>query len=262
VSDHNDDQLVTDYLRRLTMAASALPADRRAELTEEITAHIAEARAAGSDSLGGSPSVPDILERLGDPDRIVQAAAEPFPGGGHPGLQRPGVPASVRNAVRLMYVGAAVSLTKVIVDLATEGTTRTAMLSALKIGARKSGGALPTASQFNTGVTATLAMAAGLGLIGVGLWVFVARGSRNGRDWARATGSVLFGLDTLALLIGPPDIGIRGPEATVARIFAGIVWLIGLTAVVFLWQKDSGVFFKVPRSEVTTRSGSEEIRQQ
>ena len=46
MSDHNDDQLVADYLRRLTSAASALPADRRTELVEEITAHIAEARAA------------------------------------------------------------------------------------------------------------------------------------------------------------------------------------------------------------------------
>ena len=38
------------------------------------------------------------------------------------------------------------------------------------------------------------------------------------------------------------------PVATGARIFAGIIWLIGLAAVVFLWQKDSSRFFKVPRS--------------
>jgi hypothetical protein len=243
VIDHDDDQLVADYLRRLTAAASALPADRRAELIEEITAHIAEAQSAEAANPGGSPSVPGILERLGDPAHIVQAAAEPFPGG-PPESQRPPVPVSVRNAVRLMYLGAAVSLTKVVVDLATYRITRSAMLSALKAGIRKSGGVLPTASQFNTGFADTLALVSVLGLIGVGLWVFVARGSGNGKDWARATGSVLFGLDTLALLIGPPDLGIRGPESTVTRVFAGIVWLIGLTAVVFLWRKDSGAFFK------------------
>lgn len=80
--DHDDDQLVGDYLRRLKAAASALPADRRAELIEEITAHIAEARAAKSAGLDGSPSVPDILERLGNPAQIVQAEAEPLPGAG------------------------------------------------------------------------------------------------------------------------------------------------------------------------------------
>jgi hypothetical protein len=121
------------------------------------------------------------------------------------------------------------------------------MWSALQAGIKKSGGVLPTASQFNSGFAATLALVSVLGLISVGLWILVARGSRNGKDWARATGSVLFGLDTLALLIGPEDMGIRGPEATVSRIFVGIVWLIGLAAIVYLWRKDSSAFFKAPR---------------
>ena len=147
-----------------------------------------------------------------------------------------------------MYLGAAVSLTKVIVDLATYRTTKSAMLTALKISIRKSAGVLPTASQFGSGFAATLALVCVLGVIGAGLWIFVARGSKNGKDWARTTASVLFGLDTLALLVGPPDMGIRGPEATVTRIFAGIVWLIGLTAIVCLWRKDSSAFFKARHS--------------
>jgi hypothetical protein len=44
VSD-NVDQLAADYLRRLEVATSGLPADRRPELIEEIAAHIAEAQA-------------------------------------------------------------------------------------------------------------------------------------------------------------------------------------------------------------------------
>jgi uncharacterized membrane protein len=74
VHAHDDDQLVAGYLRQLSTAASALPADRKAELIEEITVHIAEARAAGS---GGSSDVRNILERLGDPADIVRAAADP-----------------------------------------------------------------------------------------------------------------------------------------------------------------------------------------
>jgi uncharacterized membrane protein len=260
VSDHDDDQLVADYLRRLTSAASELPADRRAELIEEITAHIAEARAAGP---AGPDGVPGILKRLGDPARIAEAAAEQVPGDGQAEARRPpAAPASVRNAVRLMYLGAALSLTKVIVDLATEGTTRAAMLRALRTGIRKSGIVLPKGSQLSAGITDTLVMAAVLGLIGAGLWIFMARGSRNGKDWARATGSVLFGLDTLALLIGPPDIGIRAGEATVTRILAGIIWLIGLTAIVLLWQKGSGAFLRASRSQPTMPGGKAAISQQ
>jgi uncharacterized membrane protein len=250
VNDHDQDQLVASYLQRLTAAASALPADRRAELIEEITAHIAEARAAGPAGPGGAPSVPGILEQLGDPAQIAAAAADPSFGEPYPGGQatpgRPAVPASVRNAVRLMYLGAAVSLGKVIADVVTESPTRHAMLAALKAGAAKSGTTVTTA-QLNSGITATLIMAFVLGLIGAGLWILLARASSIGKDWARVTGSVLFGLDTLAVLIGPPDVGIRGPVTAVARIFAGIIWLIGLTAVVYLWQKDSSVFFKTLR---------------
>ena len=77
MNDHDQDQLVAGYLQRLRSAASGLPADRRAELIEEITAHIAEARATGPASPGGSPSVPDILEQLGDPAQIAAAAADP-----------------------------------------------------------------------------------------------------------------------------------------------------------------------------------------
>jgi uncharacterized membrane protein len=72
----DDDQLVEDYLRELQIAAQGLPADRRDELIEEITAHIAEARQSD-----GSPlAVRNILDRLGDPADIVRAAADTPPG--------------------------------------------------------------------------------------------------------------------------------------------------------------------------------------
>jgi hypothetical protein len=72
----DDDRLVEDYLRELRNAAHGLPADRRDELIEEITAHIAEARQSD-----GSPlAVRNILDRLGDPADIVRAAADTPPG--------------------------------------------------------------------------------------------------------------------------------------------------------------------------------------
>jgi uncharacterized membrane protein len=87
----DDDQLVEDYLRELQIAAQGLPADRRDELIEEITAHIAEAR----QSDGSAMAVRNILDRLGDPADIVRAAADtpsgspawsgvPGSGAGHP----------------------------------------------------------------------------------------------------------------------------------------------------------------------------------
>lgn len=72
----HDDEMVADYLRRLDAAASVLPFDRRAELIEEITAHIAEARASAPAPVGAESSMPGILDRLGEPADIVKAAAE------------------------------------------------------------------------------------------------------------------------------------------------------------------------------------------
>ncbi len=72
-----DDQLVADYLRRLAAAAESLPPDRRDELIEEISAHIAEARALSPEAAGQqTPRVADTLARLGQPDDIVRVAAE------------------------------------------------------------------------------------------------------------------------------------------------------------------------------------------
>lgn len=68
--DMSDDELVSDYLRHLKAAASSLPADRRRELLEEITTHIAEARSASPGQPGG---VRAILDQLGAPEEIVRA---------------------------------------------------------------------------------------------------------------------------------------------------------------------------------------------
>jgi hypothetical protein len=60
-----DDQLVADYLKRLRRAARTMPRARRRELLDEITAHIAEARAAGDVPLQR------VLDDLGDPKDIA-----------------------------------------------------------------------------------------------------------------------------------------------------------------------------------------------
>jgi hypothetical protein len=170
---------------------------------------------------------------------------QPYPGGPPPADQRPPAPASVRYAVWLMYAGAAASLLKVTAVLVTWGTVRTAMRLALKNGARHVTPA-PTASQLNAGITTTLAVVVVTGLIAAGLWIFLARATRSGSGRARVTGTVLFALDTAALLIGPPDVGLRGAGALLARAGTVLVWLAGLGAVVFLWQRESSAFLAAP----------------
>jgi hypothetical protein len=78
------DRLIDDYLRRLEAAAAHLQRSRRAELVAEIREHI-EAALREEDA-ANEVAVRNILERLGPPEEIVDAA-EPTPteGSGNPG---------------------------------------------------------------------------------------------------------------------------------------------------------------------------------
>jgi hypothetical protein len=72
------DPLVDDYLRRLDAAASRLPADQREELVSEIRDHLQEALR--QTPTGDQAAVRNALERLGSPEEIAAAAADPATG--------------------------------------------------------------------------------------------------------------------------------------------------------------------------------------
>ena len=103
----------------------------------------------------------------------------------------PTPPPPVQNAVRLMWVGAAISAISLIVTLATVSSLRTAIHNAD-----------PTlsATKLHSAETAAVVLAVAFGLIGIGLWVWMALANKAGKNWARITATVFFGLDTLSLL--------------------------------------------------------------
>ena len=72
------DRLVDDYLRRLETAAADLPRARRAELVAEIREHIGAA--IREEDTPGEAAVLNVLERLGPPEDIVDAAETPSTG--------------------------------------------------------------------------------------------------------------------------------------------------------------------------------------
>lgn len=64
--------LVDDYLRRLELELTDLPAGKRNEILEEIRGHIAEARQ--ETAAESNADVMNILDRLGDPAEIAAEA--------------------------------------------------------------------------------------------------------------------------------------------------------------------------------------------
>ena len=70
----------------------------------------------------------------------------------------------------------------------------------------------------------------------------MARASGAGRNYARVTGTVFFGLNTLFLLLG-----LRSPQVGLGLVFYVLVWLAGLGAVIMLWRSESAPWFSQPR---------------
>lgn len=77
------------------------------------------------------------------------------------------------------------------------------------------------------------------GLLGIGLWLWMAAKTKRGRSWARVTSSVLFGIFTLYLA------GNMAQQIPAVNEVAGVVsWLAALGATVCLWRPESSHFFK------------------
>jgi hypothetical protein len=159
---------------------------------------------------------------------------EPYPSSGKPvEPERPPAPPSVLNAVKLMYVGAAISTVSLVISLVDIGGTKDAI--------KKARPSL-TAAQVNQLNTFIITLAIVSGVIGVALWLWMARANSQGRNWARITSTVLFGLATLDLW------GVLSqPKTVLGLVFPLLTWLVGLGAIVFLWRKESTEFFKPRR---------------
>ena len=159
---------------------------------------------------------------------------QPYPSSGKPvEPERPPAPPSVLNAVKLMYVGAAISTVSLIISLIDITGTKAAI--------RKARPSL-TAAQVNQLNTFIITLAIVSGVVGIALWLWMARANSQGRNWARILSTVLFGLATLDLF------GVLSqPKTVLGLVFPLLTWLVGGGAVFLLWRKDSSEFFK-PRT--------------
>jgi hypothetical protein len=160
---------------------------------------------------------------------------QPYPGGTAqtPEPSRPPVPESITRAVQFMYAGAAASLVGIIISMTT--------LSSLKSDIIKR---YPnyTQTQVNNAQHVAIGAAIVVGLITVGLWLWMAQSNKAGKNWARIVSTVLFGLSTLSVLSGLASAGVA--TGGVARIYGIVVWLIGLAAIILLWRRQSSEYFK------------------
>jgi tryptophan-rich sensory protein len=144
-------------------------------------------------------------------------------------------PPSIRNAVRLMWVGAAISLISLIVTLATLGSLKQQIRDSVR-----NSGQNVTQSQVDAAFAGAVVFSVVIALIAIGLWLWMAWKNGQGRQWARIVATVLGVLNVIFTLLS--FVGNRATGG--ARILSVIDLVIAIAILVLLWRKESTDFYQ------------------
>lgn len=140
-------------------------------------------------------------------------------------------PQTILQAVKLMYVGAGLTVLGVLASLLQVDTIRDSI--------EDSDSSL-TSSEVDSAVAFTMAFIVVTALIGVGLWLWMASANGNGKSWARVVATVLGGLNILFTLLGVVSGGSTPLSlliSVVNLVLAGyILWL--------LWRPESTQYYE------------------
>jgi hypothetical protein len=155
-------------------------------------------------------------------------------------------PAPVLTAVRLMYIGAAVSAVYLTFLLAIAIADVQAAARGRWLGLSLTAARL---SQLKPLVVMVVMVG---GLIVIAAWLWMARADSQGRNWARILSTVLFGIATLQLTADfrQPEFHVVPGVEALGLLGAVLTWLPGLAAVWLLWRPASTAFFR-PQDRVT-----------
>jgi serine/threonine protein kinase len=140
---------------------------------------------------------------------------------------RPPVPSSLTTAATLMNAGAAVCALGAIVGLGTVPELKTIIAQQH-----------PAAPHGAVG--AAIAILLVHGLIGTALWLWLARETRRGLRRARAWATAIFVIATVTGI----GVDANAPSTGLTHAVSGIDWLIGLCAIVLLWNRPSRAYYR------------------
>jgi hypothetical protein len=159
---------------------------------------------------------------------------QPYPSAPPPqpyqGASRPPPPRSVLTAVRLMYAGATLNAIGIILGLLTIGS--------LKADIIKRDHSLTTTQVHGVEVFSIVGTVL-IGLVAIGLWLWMAWANGKGKNWARIVSAVLFAIETINLFLS-----FHRANVAAALILGSLVWLAGLGALFMIYSKESAPYFR------------------
>ncbi|HEY7071878.1 MAG TPA: hypothetical protein VH479_17260 [Acidimicrobiales bacterium] len=138
-------------------------------------------------------------------------------------------PEPIRVAVNLMYIGAGLAVLGIVVALLLIGDLRDQI---------RDDNPTFTQSQVDTGVNVGIAFIVVIGLIGVGLWLWMAHENGAGKMWARTVATVLGVVNVLLTLIR------IGANTMGANIFGLVSIVLAIAILVLLYRPDATAYYK------------------
>jgi hypothetical protein len=154
---------------------------------------------------------------------------QPYPSGAKaPQPSDPVPPPPVQMAIRLMWIGAALSAVSAVIAAATVSNLRDAIL---KVHPGYS------AAQVSSAERGQAFLYIFVGVISVGLWLWMSFVTRSGKPWTRIVATVLFVVNTVytALTLAATALGL---------IVVLLLWVAGLAATILLWRRPATEFFR------------------
>ncbi|HEY7722968.1 MAG TPA: hypothetical protein VIB11_14115 [Pedococcus sp.] len=171
----------------------------------------------------GYPGMP------GGPGAGPMPQAPPVPGAPAPASK----PSSIVQAVRLMYLGAVLTVLGGLLTPLIRDDLRGSMEEAM------AGQPTPmTADQLDTIVTVIVAVSVVFGFIWAGVWLLMAWVIGKGKSWGRVVATVLFALNLVSFLAGIA----QGQATGVVLVVNLLTLLVGGFVVALLWRKDSSAY--------------------
>lgn len=176
-------------------------------------------------SQGGTPS--------GQPGGGQQPGYGAAPGYGSAPSAPASAPATIKNAVYLMYAGAALGIIGALLSFTLQDQMRAAVEESLA-----GSGTEVSESLIQTSIQIGLIVGVVFGLIGAGLWIMNAIFVSKGRNWARIVGTVLGGIYLVSFLYG-----LTQANPVLTMIVNVLTALVAVGVIVLLWLKPSSEFF-------------------
>jgi hypothetical protein len=142
-------------------------------------------------------------------------------------------PASIRLAVRLMWVGAALSVLRIFaVFLQTDEIREQVVENATE---------RLSPSEVDAAVAGALTVAGLLGVVGTALWVWMATTNGQGKSWARTTATVLGAVNVVVTFVGVAV----GQLPAIGLVIAIVTIVLAVSILVLLYKPESSRYYEL-----------------